>query len=42
MKILLNLNLKLLKERSNLSFKAIKNKTEIKNMINTHILDGVL
>ena len=41
MKILLNLNLKLNREDPTYLLKAIKNKTEIKNMINSHILDGV-
>ena len=41
LKILLNLNLILLKEMIQLYLlKAIKNKTEIKNMIDAHILDG--
>ena len=42
MKILLNQNLKLLEENDpTYLLKAIKNKTEIKNMIKSHILDGV-
>ena len=42
MKILLNLKFKIInREDPTYLLKAIKNKTEINNMINAHILDGV-
>ena len=40
-RILLNQNLKLLKEDPTYHFKSVKNKTEINNMIKAHVSDGV-
>ena len=41
LKILLNLNLRIIKREDPIYLlKAIKNKTEINNMINAHIFDG--